>query len=155
MILHLNVQTVMFLRILYCARANWTQILWTQLLQHFWLDWVEMLWVCFLGYLFVQYLFIFSVTAPKRLHHLNSKFVIATTSRPYNRFSLNFRVFYLVCLIVPYLFIYCKTAPKQLNQLNSNLLQLLLLNRSTKWADINTTDNYWLCHCWETICMNS
>ena len=67
---------------------------------------------------------------------MNSKFVRATTSQPYNRFSLNFRVFCLVYLIVPYLFSYCKTAPKQLNQLNSNFFQLLLLNCSTKWADI-------------------
>ena len=78
----------------------------------------------------------FSQNCAKQLNWLNSKFVIATTSQPYNRFSLNFRVFYLVCLILPYLFSYCKTAPKQLNQLNSNLLQLLLLNHSTKWADI-------------------
>ena len=93
---------------------------------------------------FVPYLLIFCVTALIRPHRLscaiklnwlNSKFVIATTSQPYNRFSLNFRVFYLVCLIVPYLFSYCKTAPKQLNKSNSNLLQLLLLNCSTKWAD--------------------
>ena len=46
-----------------------------------------------------------------------------------------FKVFYLECLIVPYLFSYYRTAPIQLNQLNSNLLELLLLNCSIKWAE--------------------
>ena len=45
-------------------------------------------------------------------------------------------VWFLGYLVVPYLLSFCLTAPKQLNQLNSNLLQLLLLNHSTKWADI-------------------
>ena len=96
----------------------------------------RLLTMCQFFHVFYKFYTISSQYLPKchQLSALNSwtnwtqnSFYYSST-QPFNGFSWNFRVFYLVCLIVPYLFSYCRTAPKQLNQLNSNLFQLLLLN---------------------------
>ena len=98
-----------------------------------------------------NFFFIFSITTPKRPHRLScanqlnwlySKFVIATTSQPYNRFSLNFRVFCLVCSLYP---IYLVIAKLLLNSWNFFCLYIIpkvnrykkcnLLEIMTKKAD--------------------
>ena len=51
----------------------------------------EIVRACTLVCLVVDYLISFYGTAPKQLNWLDSKFIIATTSQPFNGFSRNFQ----------------------------------------------------------------
>ena len=82
------------------------------------MDWADILWVCSLWYLILPYLLSFCITAPKRLHQLNSNLLITIPHKPLNVFSWNFVSMFL---IVPWLLSFCVTAPKHLRRLNSNL----------------------------------
>jgi len=140
----------MFLRIPSCALfdfnscINFQNLLW--LLLNCSSKYTEIFRTIYISMISCALFIYFSRNCAKHMNCLNSKFIIATTFHLFNGFSWNVRAFYLVFFILPCLFSYCRTALKELNQLKSNLLELLLLNRSTKWADIfrglvNTTDN--------------
>ena len=102
--------------------ADWSQIFWPQFLINYWTDWAKILLVSSLGYLIVPYLLTFYVTAPKRLHLLNSNLLTTIPHKSLNGLSWYFVSMFLRYLIVPYLLRFCITAPKRLRLLNSNLL---------------------------------